>query len=187
MIKIFKKLIKGFKILILLATLVLATDSFKLLENKATNINLNKTLDLAAMSKIVTNINIEEENIVDSTNNNILNTLDGQLTGYVYNCPLCSGRLACMSSLDLSQGNIHYEDLEYGTVRIVASSKNVPCGSIVRFSTPSISEQPIIAIVLDRGVGGTTIDLLVESESYAYNAIGRRNITYDILRNGWEG
>lgn len=187
MIKIFKKLIKGFKILILLATLVLATDSFKLLENKATNINLNKTLDLAAMSKIVTNINIEEENIVDSTNNNILNTLDGQLTGYVYNCPLCSGRLACMSSLDLSQGNIHYEDFEYGTVRIVASSKNVPCGSIVRFSTPSISEQPIIAIVLDRGVGGTTIDLLVESESYAYNAIGRRNITYDILRNGWEG
>lgn len=187
MIKIFKKLIKGFKILILLATLVLATDSFKLLENKATNINLNKTLDLAAMSKIVTNINIEEENIVDSTNNNILNTLDGQLTGYVYNCPLCSGRLACMSSLDLSQGNIHYEDLEYGTVRIVASSKNLPCGSIVRFSTPSISEQPIIAIVLDRGVGGTTIDLLVESESYAYNAIGRRNITYDILRNGWEG
>lgn len=187
MIKILNKVIKGLKILVLLATLVLATDNFKLLENKATNINLNKSLDLAAMSKIVTNLSIEEANIVDTTNYEVLNTINGQLTGYVYNCPLCSGRLACMSSLDLSQGNVYYEDLEFGQVRIVASSLNLPCGSIVRFSTPSISEQPITAVVLDRGVGGTTIDLLVESESYAYNAIGRRNITYDVLRNGWEG
>ena len=39
---------------------------------------------------------------------------------------------------------------------------------------------------LDRGVGGTNLDLLVESEEYAYNNIGRHYITYDVLRFGYK-
>ena len=41
------------------------------------------------------------------------------------------------------------------------------------------------AIVLDRGVLGTDIDLLSPSEEYASKYIGRRKITYDVLRVGW--
>ena len=41
------------------------------------------------------------------------------------------------------------------------------------------------AIVLDRGVLGTDIDLLSPSEDYARQYVGRHKITYDVLRNGW--
>ena len=44
----------------------------------------------------------------------------------------------------------------------------------------------IYAIVLDRGVSGTSLDLLVESESYAYKYVGRRDVSYDVLRYGWK-
>ena len=43
----------------------------------------------------------------------------------------------------------------------------------------------VTAIVLDRGVLGTALDLLVESEEYALSNIGRRNISYNILRFGY--
>ena len=70
-------------------------------------------------------------------------------------------------------------------VRIVASSKNLPCGSIVKFNLRKLSSSPIYAIVLDRGVGGNNLDLLVENESLAYTQIGRSSITYEVMRRGW--
>ena len=68
----------------------------------------------------------------------------------------------------------------------VASSNNLPCGSIIRFNNKRISPETIIAVVLDRGVGGSNIDLLAPSEEYALKYIGRSSITYDVLRIGWE-
>ena len=91
-----------------------------------------------------------------------IDTYTGDLTGYVYNCPLCTGRLACLSSLDLSGGNVSFNDEVYGNVRIVASSSNLSCGSIIRFNSSRVSDDEIIDIVLDRGVKDTDIDLLVE-------------------------
>ena len=111
-------------------------------------------------------------------------TYKGHMTGYVYNCPKCSGKLACDASLDLSDGNVNYYDSVYGDIRIVASSKNLPCGSIVSIKS-EISNDPIVAIVLDRGVSGTTLDLLTKSEEEARTSIGRKDITYDVLRNGY--
>lgn len=211
MLEVLKNISKTIKILVLLATLLLFSSHSKLLETKVSNINLNKSLDLAIMSKMISDLSAEDlayslelpsskiedknqdEQIlaplvqINTSFYKILNTVAGELTGYVYNCPLCSKKLACLSSLDLSTGNVYYEDNIFGRVRIVASSKDLPCGSIVSFKSNRISEELVLAIVLDRGVPGTTLDLLVETENYAFNNVGRSNIIYNILRYGWEG
>jgi len=115
-----------------------------------------------------------------------LKRLTGSLTGYAADCPQCGGTLACKSSYKvLKNGVVTYPDAKYGNVRIVASSKNLACGSIIKFNLKTISSEPIIAIVLDRGVRGNNIDLLMPTESAARKQVGRRNITYDIIRNGW--
>ena len=118
-------------------------------------------------------------------NSTSLSVLTGSLTGYSADCPLCSGRLACSSYNVYQNGVVTYPDNVYGNVRIVASSKNLPCGSIVKFNLRKLSSSPIYAIVLDRGVGGNNLDLLVENESLAYTQIGRSSITYEVMRRGW--
>ena len=114
----------------------------------------------------------------------VKDTFTGDLTAYGFDCPLCGGTLGCKPSYYIKDGTTTYPDETYGTVRIVASSKNLPCGSIIRFDSKRVSEEPTIAIVLDRGVLGNDIDLLVGHEANAYN-IGRSIITYDVLRQGW--
>mgnify|MGYP005801809843 FL=1 len=156
-------------------------------EAVSTNENINKSVDLSTMAIY---INKEEE---AKANEEALQTylwgaLDsytGSLTGYGADCALCTGRLAC-NGVDVRDGTDTYIDNTYGEVRIVASSSNLPCGSIIRFESSRISDEPIIAIVLDRGVLGNNIDLLTPSEDYAYRYIGRSTITYDVLRIGWE-
>ena len=112
--------------------------------------------------------------------------LSGILTGYGANCPKCGGTLACKSSYKVkNNGVVTYPDKEYGNVRIVASSKNLKCGSIVKFNLPKFSKQPIYAIVLDRGVLRNNLDILMASEKEAAKKIGRNNITYEVLRTGW--
>ncbi len=188
--KIAKWIIKGSRVLIILLAICCLEVGTKTLENKVENENLNKSLDLGAMAAFVDNIdNQNAQQMIEEKNkklDNIITTLSGNLTGYVYNCPKCSGKLACTSSLDLSNGNVFYYDETYGNVRIVASSNNLPCGSIITFEKDSISSEPVVAIVLDRGVSGNTIDLLVDSNATAYNRIGRSKITYNVIRKGWE-
>ena len=118
-------------------------------------------------------------NIVNSSSN----TRSGVLTGYAANCKQCGGTLACKSSYKVkNNGVVTYPDSSYGNVRIVASSKKLACGSIVKFK---LGGNSITAIVLDRGVLGNNLDLLMATEKDASNKVGRRNITYQILRNGW--
>lgn len=149
-------------------------------EKKVTNENLNKTLDLHAMA-------IKYEEIVKNDLYTPTDTYNGDLTGYAADCPLCGGTLGCNGVDVLTGRTTTYNDDDYGIVRIVASSKNhLPCGSIVQFSLSTLSNEKIIAIVLDRGVRGTDIDLLVESEDYARKMVGRRRITYDVLRWGYK-
>lgn len=166
----------------------------------AQNSNLNKKLDLNSYSLVDTttagyekpsylaqNTPVEQEKQEVSAPvvaDPVLKSYNAKMTGYVYNCPKCSGRLACDSSLDLSNGKTDYYDIKYGNIRIVASSKNLKCGSIVSIKS-KISNDPIIAIVLDRGVTGTKLDLLMESEDAARSQIGVKDITYDVLREGY--
>ena len=116
---------------------------------------------------------IEEEPIIEYVKHT------GDLTGYSADCPACNGTLACMPKYDVYKNGITtYNDKEHGNVSIVATSKKIPCGSIIRFNDN-------YAIVLDRGVLGYDVDLLVESEAYAIQHVGRSKITYEIIRSGW--
>lgn len=165
----------------------LKSSSFKM-ETYSSNENMNKSVNLSTMALFI-NKEEEQRRNEEALQTYLWGSLDsysGELTGYGANCALCTGRLACMSSLDLSNGRNTYEDKTYGEVNIVASSKNLPCGTIIRFTSNRISEKPIIAIVLDRGVLGNDIDFLSPSEDYAIKYIGRSSITYDVLRFGWE-
>ncbi len=145
---------------------------------RATNDNLNKNVDLNAMAKVIQNFRNDDLNTV-------LDTYYGTLTGYVADCPLCTGYLGCTGQNVLDRTTT-YDDPQYGTVRIVASSTSLPCGSIVRFKNSVLSPTgEITAIVLDRGVTGTSLDLLVESVDTALTKVGSKKINYDILRFGW--
>lgn len=148
-------------------------------EVKVENINLNKTLDLTSMSKKV------QEDIYNDLYS-AKDTFIGDLTGYAADCPLCTGQLACMPSLDVLHGNVNYVDKVYGSVRIVASSRNLACGTILRLNSDRVSDDDQLAIVLDRGVLGKDLDLLMQTEDQARKYIGRSSISYDILRFGWD-
>jgi len=136
--------------------------------------------------KIQNNQVTESEYRALNTDGLALYTLTGSLTGYAADCPKCNGTLACKSDYEVLQnGVVTYPDVTYGNVRIVASSKNLACGSIIRLQIGNISSEPILAIVLDRGVLGNNLDLLMATEDEANEKVGRKTITYDILRNGW--
>lgn len=170
-----KKLYKVICICVLVGTILCFKNSSVTVVTQASNINLNKSVNLNAMSKVIKNFSLNDINTP-------LDTYNGKLTAYLANCPECSGRLGC-NGQNVLNGVTTYNDNMYGTVNIVASSSNLACGSIVRFKSYN-SDDYITAIVLDRGVTGTTLDLLVNDMSTA-RSVGSRNITYDILRFGY--
>ena len=165
-------IIKSVLLLIAIFVLIGATNGNEI---KVSNSNLNLSLDLNAMANKV------EEDIKNDIYSS-KDTYTGYLTGYAADCPLCGGTLACMSSLDVLHGNVNYQD---GNVKIVASSKNLACGTVIKFQSDKLSSEPVLAIVLDRGVTGTAIDLLSSSEDEARQNVGRSIISYDVVRKGW--
>lgn len=174
----FKILNRSIKVgLFLFVIFIIESSSSKVL-GRVENDNFNRNVDLSTMALKVTEM---AENDLYTP----LDTLTGSLTGYSHDCPLCGGTLACAPSYNVRDRRDFYPDKEYGIVKIVASSKNLPCGTIIRFNQPRISSEPIFAIVLDRGVPGNNLDLLVETEEYATRFIGRSTVTYDVLRTGW--
>ncbi len=166
-------------LLIIFVVIVTANISNNVYETKIENDNINKVVNLSTMA-----LKVEEVN--NNLKYSAKDTYTGDLTGYAHDCPLCGGTLGCLPSYNVRDRRTTYPDAAYGEVRIVASSKNLACGSIVRFNSPRISSEPVYAIVLDRGVLGNDLDLLVEDETYATTYVGRQKISYDVLRNGWE-
>ena len=163
--------------------------TFIIFLNKSEN-NIVK-IDLACNENTV---KVVEKDIIQASQKELYNsgvynplyTFIGELTGYSGDCPLCTGYLACPPRTNVLKDGIYYDDKTYGKVRIVASSKNYPCGTILKFNLKKISDEPIIAIVLDRGVGGNAIDLLTESGAYAISNVGRiKNLEFEVLREGW--
>lgn len=116
-----------------------------------------------------------------------IESFGGQITGYGPDCVGCSGKVGCSPYQNVKNGNIYFEDEKYGKIRIVAADKRISCGSIVVISNYIFEEEPIIAIVLDRGgaITGNKMDLLYNAESETV-VVGRQyNIQFDILRQGW--
>jgi hypothetical protein len=155
------------------------------------NFNFNKSLGVTAKAEKKEEEKPVEKPVVNQTpvvsnSNTSSNFRRGQLTGYGADCPLCNGTLACKPSYNVyKNGVVTYPDATYGDVRIVASSKKLACGSIIAFDLSTISSSRVYAIVLDRGVLGNDIDLLMTSEHEAGVVVGRRNFTYEIIRSGW--
>ncbi len=175
------KKITGFiKLLIIIVIAIIIKSSSLVLEDvKVENENVNKVVNLSTMA-------LKAEEFEDNDLYRSIDTFSGDLTGYTFDCPLCGGTLACKRDYNIRDGKDYYDDEQYKRVKIVASSSNLPCGSIVRFNLPNISDEPVIAIVLDRGVRGNNLDLLSPDEQYARTYVGRKSITYDVLRKGWE-
>lgn len=177
--KITSNIFKSVKIILLIvAVMSLQKVNTVNANDKLSNENLNKTIDLTAMAVKLNEIQMADKYYP-------LDTFTGDLTGYGALCPLCNGHLGCTGKW-VGDGTTTYDDEMYGNVRIVASSKNLPCGSVITFDAKHISDEPVVAIVLDRGVLGNDIDLLVPNEDYARKHVGRKKISYDVLRFGWE-
>ena len=158
---------------------------------------LTKTSDISTSMSSVYNDNIikgvDKETIQVSQNQLYLDgiynpkySFVGDLTGYAGDCALCTGYLACPPRTNVLKEGIYFKDKTYGTLRIAASSRKYPCGTIIEFDVGKLSDEPIVAIILDRGVGGNDIDLLTENQDIAIKEVGRvRNLEFRVLREGW--
>ena len=127
-----------------------------------------------------------EEAITVAQTGNVASFI-GKITGYGPDCKGCGGSSACPPRQNFKNGNIYFNDEIYGKVRVVAADRRLPCGSIVRIHNISIYNEPIIAIVMDRGgaVKGKHLDLLFETEKNMQGMHTQANIQFDILRVGF--
>ena len=144
---------------------------------------VNKNNNFSTKTKLITNtFDIKKY----GNNHNIEFT--GTLTGYGPDCPGCGGRVACSPNPDVRNGNIYFEDSEYGKIRILAADKSIPCGSIIKISNfKFVENNEFYGIVLDRGsaIVGLTMDLLYPSENDTLIIGRQRNIHFVIQRWGW--
>ena len=146
----------------------------------AKNENLNKAITYNIIAE-------HQETAYKTSLYEPISSFVGELTGYAGDCPLCSGVVACKPRINVLEEGIIFNDNEYGEIRMVASGKRYPCGTVLRFTASGVSEKPIVAVVMDRGVGGNDIDLLMANEEEARKNVGRvRNLEFEILRLGWE-
>lgn len=111
----------------------------------------------------------------------------GQMTAYGPDCVGCTGKVACPPRQDVRNNNVYYQDVTYGSVRILAADKRIPCGSIIKIQNLTFSVEPVYGIVLDRGgaITGNIIDYLVASERDSSTVGRQKNIQFEIIRWGW--
>lgn len=143
--------------------------------------SLSYTVSLIANDDNGINTDYEQKEALEKEEQPVVDykKYSGDLTGYSADCKACNGTLACMPKYNVYKNGVTtYSDKDFGKVNIVATSKNIPCGSIIKFNGE-------YAIVLDRGVLNYDVDLLVESESYALQYVGRSKISYELIRSGW--
>lgn len=132
------------------------------------------------VSETIENVISKVEEVVEVQPQNEIVT--GKMSGYGPDCVGCSGYLA--NGHYVGNGNIYYDDSEYGQVRIVAGDKKYKFGTIVRIN------DSMLAIVLDRGgsigIGKKFMfDLLYASEAEANSNGVSYNTKFEILRNGF--
>lgn len=122
----------------------------------------------------------------------------GSTTGYGANCVGCSGNVACRTSYgthNLISNGVFYDDLKYGSVRIIAADHSVfSCGTIIEVDNGVM--EPFMAIVLDTGGamrsasenGNILIDIAFsyEDSDGIFSATNRSgNVKFKVYRNGW--
>ena len=105
-----------------------------------------------------------------------------KLVHYGPDCASCGGRLGC-NGQNAKNGNIYYNDKEFGKIRIVAASTLLPCGSILKINLDAYDNMYVI--VLDRGVDSSMIDLLKESQRSKSPVRTVNNVVFYIVRYGY--
>ena len=186
----------GFISLIFLSAIVVLSGNKKTVITTS-NINSVKSLQAVHIVNKYNSIKVAEEkketpvfatfNEAIAVASNMPVAFMGKLTAYGPDCPGCSGNSACPPRQNFKNGNIYFNDQVYGKVRVVAADRSIPCGSIVRISGIRIYDQPILAIVMDRGgaVKGNHLDLLFTSQSNLEGFTTSNNIKFEIIRYGW--
>jgi len=173
-----------------ISTFIVFSTSEEIIE--LNNINLEKTVDNESLLLIYEKLNNKDVDPVmyDTFLEAVENakyfdtSFVGKLTHYGPDCALCGGYLGCNGQY-ARDGNIYYNDEEYGTVRIVASSKTLPCGSIIRINVDAYDPNGMYAIVLDRGVGPGIIDLLKTHQTAWSPTATVNSVVFDIVRYGY--
>lgn len=132
--------------------------------------------------------NLQNENEIEREEM-VLETIIGRVAAYGPDCKGCCGKTA--SGYNIKNGNILYNDSEYGSVRVLAGDKSYPFGTIVKITgVPYFEEEYIYGIVLDRGGGigkdkKFLFDILVSSEKESSSVGSPKNIKFEILRYGY--
>ena len=110
----------------------------------------------------------------------------GTMTGYGPDCEGCGGKTGCPPRQDVRNGNIYFNDQEYGKINIVATDSRIPCGSIIKIRNSTIAPE-VVAIALDRGgaIKESKMDFLVASEKESADKVGVQKVEYEIVRWGW--
>ena len=150
----------------------------------------NKKFESVKKEEVVEKETSEDEKNEVSKTEKVLEKLTGSLAGYGPDCAGCT-TFKTASGRYIGDGQIYYEDKDYGKIRIVAGDKSYPFGTIVKISNTNYGDNaPIYAIVLDRG-GGVGIgkqflfDLLFATEKEAAKAGSRKDVIFEILRLGY--
>lgn len=138
-----------------------------------------KTTAKKETTKKSTTTTTKKSSTTTKSNTNYRNGFVGFITHYGPDCKGCSGTTASGYNV---KNTMYYNDKDYGQIRIVATSKNIPLYTVIRIS--NYKKGSMIAIVLDRGVSGNKIDVLVESEKAATQLGIQKNANVEILRWG---
>lgn len=185
------------KIILIIKIVILFIISFLMILEKTSDIKMNIVYDITKTKYLKTEkfslMDIEELAIKEVTSfSEVLTyakttsvTFEGTMTGYGPDCKGCSGIVACSPYQNVENGNIYFNDDEFGKVRILAADSKIPCGTIVKISNLKNYEE-FYAIVLDRGgvIKKTLFDLLFTNEKETF-FFGRNTSTYTIVRWGW--
>jgi len=127
------------------------------------------------------NVTTIEEIITYKNANNV--TYNGITSGYVFSKeqPITK----CPPYQNKANGNIFYQDYQFGMTRIIEADSRIPCGSIIKISKIN-NYSDFYAIVLDHSSInlGTKLNLLFESNEVA-NSFEETTSTYTIVRWGW--
>jgi len=185
----------GFLMIFFLFLFIIASGNKKNLVS-VNNINNIKSVPVTNLSLSYLSLQKEKKNeiiVYDTFNEAIDNGMTGtaafygKLTGYGPDCKGCGGTTACRPAQNVKNGNIYYNDQQYGKIRILAADKSIPCGTIIRVNNINIYSEPILAVVLDRGgaIKGNHLDLLFESEKNMGGFSTQSNIKFDIVRWGF--
>ncbi len=134
-------------------------------------------------------LDVAPPRVVESPKENSLGVYVGTMSAYIPYCYGCTGNGYTAQGYYVGDGNIYYNDKEYGRVRIVAGDNNVfKFGTILRVETPKLPVQNVIMLDTGGQIGFNhkcLFDLLFDTKEAALNFGLAENTRFTVLREGF--